>query len=53
MFVAMKPLWHSSIKVTVDVYGHLLPGRAAEAADKLDQLISDSMAQNADVVGLR
>jgi integrase len=53
VFVAMKQLGHSSIKVTVDVYGHLLPGRAAEAADKLDQLISDSMTQNADVVGLR
>lgn len=53
VFVAMKQLGHSSIKVTVDVYGHLLPGRAGEAADKLDQLISDSMTQNGDVVGFR
>ena len=53
VFVAKKQLGHSSIKGTVDVYGHLLPGRAAEAADKLNQLISDSMTQNADVVGLR
>jgi hypothetical protein len=29
------------------------PGRAAEAADKLDQLISDGMTQNGDVVGIR
>jgi integrase len=53
VFVAMKQLGHSSIKVTVDVYGHLLPGKAAEAADKLDQLISDGMTQNGHVVDLR
>jgi len=51
VFVAMKQLGHSSIKVTVDVYGHLLPGRAAEAADKLDVLIADGMHQTGAVVG--
>lgn len=53
IFVAMKQLGHSSIKVTVDVYGHLLPGRAAEAADKLDALIADSMNTTRAVTMLR
>jgi integrase len=53
VFVAMKQLGHSSIQVTVDGYGHLLPGRAVEAADDLDQLISDAMNQNGDVIALR
>jgi integrase len=51
VFVAMKQLGHSSIKVTVDVYGHLLPGSAADAADTLDQLIADGMTQHGRVVG--
>jgi hypothetical protein len=27
---------HASIKVTLDRYGHLMPGNEAEAADLLD-----------------
>ena len=29
-------LGHSSIKITVDIYGHLIPGGNKEAVDKLD-----------------
>ena len=29
-------LGHSSIKVTVDIYGHLVPGGNKEAVDRLD-----------------
>jgi len=31
-------LGHSSIKVTVDTYGHLVPGSNREAVDKLDDV---------------
>jgi hypothetical protein len=30
---------HSSIKVTFDLYGHLMPGAAAEAAALLDSFL--------------
>ncbi len=32
-------LGHHSIKVTVDVYGHLVPGANKAAADRLDQAL--------------
>jgi len=31
---------HSSIKITVDTYGHLIPGGNRAAVDKLDQRIT-------------
>jgi integrase len=31
---------HSSIKVTFDLYGHLMPGAEAEAAGLLDAFLS-------------
>jgi integrase len=31
-----KQLGHSSIQVTVDIYGHLIPGANREAVDRLD-----------------
>ena len=31
-------LGHSSIKVTYDVYGHLLPNRDGELSERLDEL---------------
>jgi integrase len=46
VFIAMKQLGHSSISVTVDVYGHLLPGRVDDAADKLDTLIASGIARS-------
>ena len=30
---------HSSIKVTVDIYGHLVPGGNRQAVDKLDEQV--------------
>jgi hypothetical protein len=30
---------HSSIKVTVDIYGHLVPGGNRQAIDKLDERV--------------
>ena len=38
---------HSSIKVTVDIYGHLVPGRNRQAVDKLDEQITPKTAQEA------
>jgi hypothetical protein len=31
-----KQLGHSSIKITVDTYGHLIPGANKAAVDRLD-----------------
>lgn len=36
--VISERLGHSSISVTLDVYGHLMPGMDEQAADRLDQL---------------
>jgi integrase len=36
----MELLGHSSITVTMDVYGHVLPAMMREAADKMDALLS-------------
>ena len=36
MVYVKEQLGHSSIKVTVDIYGHLVPGGNKEAVDKLD-----------------
>ena len=36
MVYVKEQLGHSSIKVTVDIYGHLVPGSNKEAVDKLD-----------------
>lgn len=33
---------HSSIKVTFDLYGHLMPGTESEAAALLDDFLDDS-----------
>jgi integrase len=34
---------HSSIKVTFDLYGHLLPGSEAEAAALLDEFLGPDL----------
>jgi hypothetical protein len=31
-------MWDSSIQVTVDIYGHLIPGANVSFVDKLDEL---------------
>ena len=33
-----EQMGHSSIKMTVDVYGHLVPGGNKQAVDKLDRI---------------
>lgn len=37
--VVSERLGHSSIRVTMDLYSHVLPGLQAEAAAQLDRLI--------------
>ncbi len=44
LHLVMKQLGHSSIAVTVDVYGSLLPGRADQVADKLDELLEQELS---------
>jgi len=36
----MELLGHSSITVTMNVYGHVLPAMMREAADKMDAIVS-------------
>jgi hypothetical protein len=36
---------HSSIQVTLDLYGHLMPGAESEAASRLDALLANAEAQ--------
>lgn len=38
---------HSSIKITVDTYGHLVPGGNRQAVDKLDERVSVKTGQTA------
>jgi integrase len=40
-------LGHSSIEVTVDTYGHLVPGGNRQAVDKLDERVSTRANQDA------
>jgi integrase len=37
--VVSELLGHSSIRVTKDVYGHLLPGQKAAVADALERIL--------------
>jgi integrase len=36
---------HSSIQVTLDLYGHLMPGAESEAASRLDALLANAESQ--------
>ena len=36
MLYVRDQLSHSSIRITIDTYGHLIPGVNKEAVDKLD-----------------
>ncbi len=40
-----EQMGHSSIQVTVDVYGHLVPGGNRQAVDRLDDVASLSLAE--------
>ena len=44
---------HSSIQVTLDLYGHLMPGAESEAASRLDVLLAnaETQARSADAEG--
>jgi integrase len=44
LHLVMRQLGHSSIAVTVDRYGHLLPGRVDQVADKLDAMLNDELS---------
>jgi integrase len=44
-------LGHSSIQVTVDIYGHLVPGANSGAADRLDTTLRNPGATTAAVEG--
>ena len=46
--VVSARLGHTSIEMTMDVYGHLLPGQDADAVARLDQLLWPSAAPRAD-----
>jgi integrase len=39
-------LGHSSIKITVDTYGHLVPGANKKAVDKLDEFVKEALTPN-------
>lgn len=51
--LVMRQLGHSSIAVTVDRYGHLLPGRLEQVADKLDLMLDDTLPAGENVVAIR
>jgi integrase len=42
-----EQMGHSSINVTVDIYGHLVPGGNRQAVDKLDDVIPDATKKTA------
>ena len=39
-----EQLGHSSIQITVDLYGHLIPGGNRQAVDRLDSLVSEAVS---------
>ena len=53
LHLVMRQLGHSSIAVTVDRYGHLLPGRLEQVAEKMDTMLNDALATAADMVQIR
>ena len=36
-----EPMGHSSIQVTVDIYGHLIPGANVSFVDRLDEIVPE------------
>ncbi|PSR26291.1 MAG: hypothetical protein C7B47_10960 [Sulfobacillus thermosulfidooxidans] len=40
--VVSKRLGHANISITLQIYGHVLPGMQAEAAAKMDALLADT-----------
>jgi integrase len=42
---------HANISMTLDRYGHLMPGNEADAAELLDAYLQDQRARAADPMG--
>jgi integrase len=40
-----EQMGHSSIKITVDTYGHLIPGSNRQAVDRLDERVTDTASK--------
>ena len=40
LIVVCRRLGHSKPSITLDVYGHLIPGTQLEAAEKIDDLVT-------------
>ena len=47
MAYVKEQMGHSSIKITVDTYGHLVPGANRSAADRLDSILAHPNASQA------
>ena len=43
---------HSSVKTTLDVYGHLMPSADADLADTLDRYRSEKLEEGPKVIAL-
>jgi integrase len=48
-----EQLGHHSIKITVDTYGHLVPGGNRQAVDRLDDAPRDATIRNPDATSLK
>jgi len=48
IYYVQRQMGHSSIQVTIDIYGHLLKNRKPEAAAKTDALIFEAKGVAAD-----
>jgi len=47
VLIVSKRLGHSKPSITLDVYGHLIPSKQEEAAQLMDDLMSDEMSLTA------
>jgi len=43
VLIVSKRLGHSKPSITIDVYGHLIPSKQEEAAQLMDDLMSDGV----------
>jgi integrase len=54
VIVVSRRLGHAKPSITLDIYGHMIPGMQAEAAEKMDQLVTPVMLhpKNGDLLSL-